>query len=228
MLIAEDLLLLLTDDDRGKLVASASGVDVALGGAMLIELTLLGRVDVAGPGESVRKGRLLVKDAGPTPDPLLDEALAQLVAKQGKRPANVVSALGKGLRRRLYARLTDRGLLRGESGRILGIFPSRQWPTEDAAHEDSVRMLLAHALRVGATDDLRVAALVSLLQALNVVQKVVGSDTVGLSKKEMKANAKQIAEGDWGSEAVRKAIDAMSAAVMVATTAAVTAGASGS
>ena len=69
----------LTDDDSGRLVASADGVDVALGGAMLIELTLLGRVDVAGPGESVRKGRLLVKDVGPTPDPLLDEALALLV-----------------------------------------------------------------------------------------------------------------------------------------------------
>lgn len=226
MLIAEDLLLLLTDDDSGRLVASADGVDVALGGAMLIELTLLGRVDVAGPGESVRKGRLLVKDAGPTSDPLLDEALAQLVGKQGKRPAAVVSALGKGMRRRLYARLTDRGLLRAESGKVLGIFPSRQWPTEDAAHEESVRVLLAHALRVGATDDPRVAALVSLLQALNVVQKVVGSDTVGLSKKEIKANAKQVAEGDWGSEAVRKAIDAMNAAVLASISAAVAAGAS--
>jgi hypothetical protein len=130
------------------------------------------------------------------------------------------------MRRRLYARLTDRGLLRAESGKVLGIFPSRQWPTEDAAHEESVRMLLAHALRVGATDNPRVAALVSLLQALNVLQKVVGSDTVGLSKKEMKANAKQVAEGDWGSEAVRKAIDAMNAAVLASISAAVAAGAS--
>jgi hypothetical protein len=59
-----------------------------------------------------------------------------------------------------------------------------------------------------------------------VVQKVVGSDTVGLSKKEMKANAKQVAEGDWGSEAVRKAIDAMNAAVLASISAAVAAGAS--
>jgi hypothetical protein len=35
MLIAEDLLLLLTNDETGKLVASASEVDVALGGALL-------------------------------------------------------------------------------------------------------------------------------------------------------------------------------------------------
>jgi len=228
MLIAEDLLLLLTDDNSGKLVVPAGEVDVALGGAMLIELTLLGRVDVAGAGESVRKGRLLVNDAGPTPDPLLDEALAQVAGKQGKKPADAVRPLGKGLRNRLYARLGDRGLLRAERGKVLGIFPSRQWPAQEAAHESSVRVLLAHALRVGATDDVRVAALVSLLHALKAVHKVVGPDTVGLPKKEMKANAKRVAEGDWGSEAVRKAIEAMNAAMVAVTAGAVAAGASGS
>jgi len=40
MLLAEDLLLLLTDDDTGKLAASSTEVDVALGGALLAELAL--------------------------------------------------------------------------------------------------------------------------------------------------------------------------------------------
>ena len=73
MLIAEDLLLLLTDDDSGKLTGTVSEVDVALGGAMLIELTLMGRVDVAGPSDSVRKGRLVVRDPSPTDDLFLDD-----------------------------------------------------------------------------------------------------------------------------------------------------------
>ena len=56
MLLAEDLLLLLTDDDNGKLTASSTEVDVALGGALLVELTLRQRVDVAAPDERVRAG----------------------------------------------------------------------------------------------------------------------------------------------------------------------------
>lgn len=38
MLIAEDLLLLLTDDRTGKLLAPSTPVDIALGGAVMIEL----------------------------------------------------------------------------------------------------------------------------------------------------------------------------------------------
>jgi hypothetical protein len=223
MLIAEDLLLMLTDDRTGKLCTSSDQVDVALGGAMLIDLTLAKRVDVAGESEAVRAGRLVVRDASPTSDVLLDEALAQLERKQGKKPKDVVPALGKGLRGRLYARLADSGLLREERGKVMGVFPTRQWPANDSLHEDSVRMLVTHALRVGATDESRVAALVSLLHALKVVQKVVDADDVGMSKKEVKANAKAIAEGNWGSEAVRKAIDEMMAAVIAATSAAVVA-----
>jgi hypothetical protein len=55
MLLAEDLLLLLTDDDTGKLAASRSEVDLALGGALLVELALMDRVDVAGAGDRVRE-----------------------------------------------------------------------------------------------------------------------------------------------------------------------------
>src|SRR5215207_6289640 len=94
MLIAEDLLLLLTDDDTGKLAASSTEVDVALGGALLVELTLAERVDVAGPDERVREGRLVVRDASSTGDSVLDEALATLGPKEGNKPQSVVGPLG--------------------------------------------------------------------------------------------------------------------------------------
>ena len=48
MLLAEDLLLLVTDDTSGKLSAPAAQVDVGLGGANLVELTLLHKVDISG------------------------------------------------------------------------------------------------------------------------------------------------------------------------------------
>jgi hypothetical protein len=95
MLIAEDLLLLLTDDQTGKLAASPGEVDVALGGALLVELVLMQRVDLAGSSEQVQKGHLIVRDATATTDPLLDEALATVRQNHGRKPQNVVTALGK-------------------------------------------------------------------------------------------------------------------------------------
>ena len=172
-------------------------------------------MDLAGASEQVRKGRLVVRDATATSDPLLDEALSTVGAKQGKKPQNVVTALGKGVRVRLYDRLTGRGILRAESAKVLGIVPRHSWPAQDATHEDSVRADLLTALRNAMTSDPRTGALISLLLALNAVHNAVGP-VAGLSKREMNVNAKRIAEGDWASDAVRHVIDSMNAAVIAA------------
>ncbi len=227
MLLAEDLLLLLTEDDSGKLVVSGAGVDLALGGALLMELTLDGRVDLTSEDEG-KPGRLVVRDAGPAGDQLLDEALQVVAAKSGKKPSAAVGPLGRKLRTRLYGRLVERGVLRGEQGRVLGIFPSHRWPAQDAGHERDVRSRLEAALVHGLTPDPPTAALVSLLSALRAVPKVIDPAAAGVPKKQLDRRAKEIAEGDWGSAAVRSAIDAMNAAVtasiVAATTAATTSG----
>jgi hypothetical protein len=54
---------------------------------------------------------------------------------------------------------------------------------------------------------------VALLYALRVIHKVVEPAAVGLRKKELEANAKRIAEGDWAAQAVRQAIDSTNAAI---------------
>lgn len=216
MLLAEDLLLLLTEDDTGKLAASGTEVDVALGGALLVELTLMQRVDVAGSDERVREGRLVVRDPDPTGDGLLDEALTIVRQREGKKPQSVVGRLGKRARVRLYERLVEGGVLRAEDDRILGIVPTHRWPSKDAVHESTVRAGLLTALREGATEDARTGALISLLLALNAVHKAVTPGSVGLSKKELNANATRIAEGDWAAKAVRQAIDSMNTTFIAA------------
>jgi hypothetical protein len=220
MLVAEDLLLLLTDDDTGKLAAPANAVDVALGGALLIELALLGRVDVAGPGEAVREGRLVVRDARATGDDVLDEALATVGGTEGKTPRSVVTRLGIGLRDRLYARLGARGVVREEERRVLGVLARHRWPAEDVTHEADVRAAVVTAVREGSTAEPRTGALVSLLHALKVVPTVATPEAVGLSKRQVKGNAARIAEGEWAAKAVRQAIDTANAAIIAAITSA--------
>ena len=228
MLIAEDLLLLLTDDNTGKLALSSTLVDIALGGALLVELAVSEHVDVAGPDERVPRGRLVVRDAGPTGDEILDQALTMVTRKEGRKPQTVVTALGKGARVRLYERLAKSGVLRAEEGRVLGLFPTHRWPTQDAGHEAAVHAALDTALRNGAVSDVRTGALVALLSALNAVPEVVDPEAVGLSKRELNLTATRIAEGDWAAAAVRSAIDSMMAAIIAASTSAAVVTGSGS
>lgn len=228
MLIAEDLLLLLTADDSGRLVTSTVEVDPALGGALLVELTLAGVVDVIDDGGMFQRGRLVVAEGGAKiTDPELVAALATVRGRQGRKPESVVPKLGKGVRKRLYVRLAERGILRSDEGRILGIFPTSRWPTADAAHEEALRRELATALRTGLPSRPEVGALVSLLHALRVLPKVLDPADVGTTRREMTAQAKRISEGEWASAAVRRAIAGANAAVAAALAAAtVTAGGS--
>ena len=222
MLLAEDLLLLLTDDESGRLLLGTAETDAGLGGAQLIELTLAGRIDLAGEGEG-RKGRLVVRSADRFDEPLLDEALDVVTAHQGKKPDAVLKPLGKRLRDRLYTRLREQGVLREERGKVLGIVPTRRWPAVDQAYERQLRTQVEQTLLLGLAPGDRIAALVSLLYALRVLPKVVPPKQHGVSRRDLERRAKAVAEGDWGSAAVRKAVDAMAAATMAAVTAATTA-----
>jgi hypothetical protein len=89
-----------------------------------------------------------------------------------------------------------------------------------------VRRLVTQALVQQATPDTRTAALIALVHALRCEDKIVDPQQYGVSKRELRARAEEIAEGNWASKAVRKAIEEMTAAVIAATTAA-TAGSGG-
>ena len=220
MLLAEDLLLLVTDDASGRLSAPAEQVDAGLGGANLVELTLRNKVDLSGEQDPGKPGRIIVRDPSPAGDAVLDPALEILVARQGRRPSAVIGPLSKNLRRTLYQRLADRGVVRAEKSRILGVFPVRRWPAQDASDEAEVRRLMTQALVQDEAPDTRTAALIALAHAVRCVDKIVDRRQHGLSRRELRARAAEIAKGNWASEAVRKAIEEMMAAVMIAITAA--------
>jgi Golgi phosphoprotein 3 GPP34 len=227
MLIAEDLLLLLYDDQTGKPIVGSTQLDYGLAGAVLLELTMLGRIDIAGRGENVKAGRLVVRNPAPTGDPILDQRLAIVTDKAGSKPANVIGKLSKQLREPVLQQLAARGILQAEQGRILGLFPTTRWPAADARHEQEVRAALDSVLRVGTQPDQRTAALVALLHAVDAVPKII---TTAPDKKALKRRAKEIAESAWAADAVRAAVQAVQAAVTAAiiasSTAAATSGSS--
>jgi len=209
MLLAEDLLLLVTDDASGRLSAPADRVAAGLGGANLVELTLRNKVDLTGEHDPGRPGRIIVRDPSPPGDAILDTALETVTVYQGKRPSAVIGPLSKNLRRTLYERLAGNGVVRAEKSRILGVFPVRRWPAQDGSREAEVRRLMTQALVQQVAPDARAAALIALVHAVGCVDKIVDPRQHGMSKRELRARAKKIAEGNWASAAVRKAIEEM-------------------
>lgn len=218
-LIAEDLLLLLLKDDSGRPMVDSTRLDRVLAGGLLLELALAGQVTPAAEGESVKKGRLTVRDAAPTGDELLDRTLRRLADGKPVKPEKAVEQLAKGLRSELLSRLAGRGYLREERGRALGLFPTRSWPAMDTAYESGLRAELAAVLLGGAAPAQRTAALISLLSAVDAAAKVVTTS----DRRAVKGRAKEIATGEWAGAAVKKAVDSVNAAVVVSVVAVTTA-----
>lgn len=214
-LLAEDLLLLLLDDQLGSTVVDSTSLDYALAGAILLELALAGRIAVAGEGSSVKKGRLLALERESLGDPLLDRALDRIAVEQ-RKPESWIPKLAKNLRQQLLRRAEDSGSITEQQAKFLGIFSRRRYPQADAGPERDIRLELNAALR-GEDPTPRAAALLSLLLAVDAVHKAVP----GVDKKQARKRAKQVSEGVWAADAVQAAVRAVSSALAGAVAASV-------
>ena len=210
MLLAEDLLLLLLHDASGKPMVDTARLDLALAGAVLLELATLGKVDVTGSHDAVKPGRLIVRDGAPTGDAVLDESLRRVVAMGPKKPQSALPTVAKGLRSELLGRLVGRGLVRLEEGRFLGLIPTRAWPAVDTGHERRLHEGVQAVLVAGRSPTSTEAALIALIRAVGQVAKVVGD--VGVPARELRRRAEAVAAGGFAPEAVRKAVEAITAA----------------
>ena len=213
-LIAEDLLLLLLDDEKGT-PSSWVGVQTVLGGAVLAELALRGLVTVEEEPSAWRSATVhATGDAAD--DPVLDDALAT-VAEKPRAASDLVDRLGRDLQDTLAERLAERGVLERKDSKVLGIFSRTRWPAADTTRETDVRRTLAAVLLEGQEPDERTRALVALLRAVDRVHHEV--ERGGVPAKDVKRRAKDLSDGDWASKAVKDAVEASMAAVVAAMTA---------
>ena len=209
-LIAEDLLLLLLDDESGTL-AHSEQVQPLLGGALLLELALAERIEVAEKTGMWSTPKVEVLEGAPLEDPLLVESIGT-VAEKPRSAQDLVNRLGKDTKDVLLKRLADRGLVRPVQDKVLGLFPRTTWPATDRTHEAAVRDLLQGALVNGLTPDTRTSALIALLSAVDQAHKII--DRGDLPAKEVKHRAKEISEGAWAAKAVKDAVAAAQAAIV--------------
>jgi hypothetical protein len=216
-LIAEDLLLLLLDDESGSLLTDPINVDAGLAGAVLLELAQQRRVQVdVAPGVPATQV-VWVSDASPTGDDLLDEAL-RLVGERDRTATGVVEDLAVGLRRRVLDRLAVHGILTHEEGRLLGIFPRHRWPAHDDRHEMALRAGLRESLVQGGAPTERVAALISLLDAIGAEHRVLPFP--GVSNRRLRARSAELSKQNAWAASSPDSVDVVSAtrAAIAATT----------
>lgn len=221
-LIAEDLLLLLLDDETGRTGWSDNSATV-LPGAVLAELALAGVVEVEDRGVLHRDHVRPVEgaDLSTVTDPLLARALDLLMHKE-RSPQQLLRDIGDGLADELAERLAERGVLRREETKVLGLFPRTTWPSVDGSHEDAVRRELAAILVDDQEPTPRAGVIIALLRAAKVLHRTL--ELPGRSRWNVNKRAEEVADGGWAPDAVKKAV----AAAAAAATASISAGSTAS
>lgn len=220
MLIAEEFLLLCLDDETGRRSIGGEKIEPALAGALVVELALLERIGITSDDEGLMKRRrITITSTKPTDDPVLDDAVSYLQAKDRAKVQDAISPMAwkpmtKGLRQKLLERLTASGVLTEQHGKALGIFPTTQWPTADPTAETEVRARLRSALVDGLTPTERTVALIGLLYVTGHVNRALP----GEDKKLVRQRAKTLAEGDWAAKAVQAVVESVQAAGVSAAT----------
>jgi hypothetical protein len=209
-LIAEDLLLLLLDDRTGK--AETAYLEIALGGAVLVDLALEGLVEVASPGSLWRSARLRRAPGAMAGDRLLAGALG--VVAENQPAQKLVVKVGKGLVDPLAERQRRRGVLDRREEKVLGLVTRTRWPSRDPSRKESIRRGLVVILVQGGHPDARTAALIGLLLAVHRLHKTITHPDA--SAHRLKQRAKEVAGESWAIPTVRDAVAAATAATAAA------------
>ena len=214
LILPEHLLLLALNDDKGSVVqSSALALPYGLAGALIMELSLRGRVKVE---ETI----LAEVSTDPTGDDILDEALQALAECERDKSAEYWIArpdsLVKGLKQRLLDRLVERGVLRREEHRFLWLVPYNRYPTQDAAAERDIRQRVHDVVLRGAEADEPTALLLSLVHACDLAKEVFPDHDAGDVKQKLKV----FAESSQVAKAVADDVAAATIALVSATIAA--------
>jgi len=193
--LAEELLLVALHDERGAVVPAATlSLGSGLAAAVLMDLSLRGRLLVEGR-------HLLVNAAAPAGDTVLDLVLARMRHAPKRSIAYWLGDLADtalDVRGRLLDRLVRRRVLTKEERAMGAVFPQN-----DAAPERDVRRRVREALSGDAPVDARTRMLIVLLDSCDLIDQVVEPSQRAAASKRARA----VGDESGISEAVHELVD---------------------
>jgi hypothetical protein len=208
--IPESVLLLALNDETGE--RKGAYIDYGLAGAALTELVLRGRL--AEVGDPPKK--LAVVDTKPVGDGYIDACLQAVIARSSGRNAReyIDAIAGKHeLTHPLYDRLAGRGIISETKSKIL-FFTRTTYPETNPAPERELKQRLRASIAGSGPVNVRDGAIIALAYYSDILQHNFERDFLKAHKDRIKA----IAEGGMlPSNATKAAIEAVQAAVMIAT-----------
>ncbi|MGH7468108.1 MAG: GOLPH3/VPS74 family protein [Longimicrobiales bacterium] len=206
----EELLLLTLEAWQGRLPWSSTR-GLALGGAVLLELTLTDRIRL---DTSKRSKLVMISNTSLLGDPLLDEWLERMRATRNTSARNWVSRIGstRGLPHRIAERLWLKAVVRREERPFLLFFTQRVYPMVNTGVTRTLIERLRAALLEQQIVSPRDAALLGLLRHAGALRAVFSAQEI----KQQSRRIKQIAQSSAGARAVTDALAAVHAAIMAA------------
>jgi len=212
LFLHEELLLLALKDEQGTI---EFGIDYgnAIGGAALAQLLIEERVRLDG---SKKNAKVRSVGAKPVEDDYLDEcAVAVRTSKRLRSAQEWVRRFAntKNLKHRVAQSLCDKGVLRAEHDKVLGIFSRKIYPEADGSVEQEIVERMRSAIFSEKQEvDARTTVLISLTSATGLLKLAFGKK--GL--KGRKARIERIVQGELVGQATKAVIEATQAAMFVA------------
>lgn len=168
--LAEEIMLLLLPDGGGRVGGRGDrSVDYALAGSVLVDLALENRIDTD-------LQRLMLLDAEPTGDELLDPTLADIAAADAT--FNTRHWLERSLhraadiRRAALARLVGRGILERRANRLLWVFGARRYPLIEGEAQREVKLRIEDVLLGEGIPDARDVVIICLADACGLFREL--------------------------------------------------------
>lgn len=197
--LAAEINLMLIDAKSGRPIVDSARCDFVTSAAVLRDLEAQRRIVVAAKGRLARSWTVRVASMRPVGDPVNDAALRNLVGRP-RTIREIMYRYGYLWRRAAYSQLSHVGIVRYEPRRVTRLTFSERWRIVDPAAYGQLRVAVERAVLDDHLPDDRTTALLHHAGALTRLF----SD----SKKEAKRRAADIAQRDWASDALRKALDA--------------------
>jgi Golgi phosphoprotein 3 (GPP34) len=171
--LADEIIVLMLRDDTGAIKPTrAASANIAIAGGLLMELSLLGRIDTD-------LTSLFIVDPNPVGDELLDHVLREIAAQPVKRSSmwwsNQLGVHGGDLSGTVLGRLVEAGILREEDRQFLWVLSRRAYPKNSGREEREAKARLMSVIFDDVVPTPRDTLLLGLADSTGVLEDMFSS-----------------------------------------------------
>lgn len=168
---AEEILLLLLDDEKQDLIPLQRGIlEAALSGAVLMDLAIRLKIDTD-------LETLTVVDSTPVGEESLDFVLAEIAASDSDQSTDYwveqISLSSEKIKEKAFARLVERGILKIVDDKILWVLATRRYPVIDDREEREVKRRIFDVIMSDDIPDPRDVVLICLADTCSIFDEIL-------------------------------------------------------